>query len=84
MESFEDIFRKKFGDELLDVKVSLWPQQAFVKVVLKTVTPEATAFARDIKLEFAELDRQVDIQVVACQAKLREEHGHLKEICRRQ
>ena len=65
MEYFQNIFRKEFGDELLDVKVSHWPHQAFVKVVLKTVTPKATAFARDIKLEFAELDRQVDIQVVA-------------------
>lgn len=65
MEYFEEIFRKLFGDELLNVKVSVWPHQAFVKVVLKTVTPEATAFARDIKLEFAELDRQVDIHVVA-------------------
>lgn len=46
-------------------KISGWPYQAFVKVVMKTVTPEATAFARDIKLEFAELDRLVDIHVVA-------------------
>jgi len=41
------------------------PHQAFVKIVLKTVTPEATAFARDIEQELAELDRQVDILVVA-------------------
>ncbi len=65
MDYFEDIFRKKFGDELLDVKVSHWPHQLVVKVVLKTVTPEAAAFARDIKKEFAELDRLVDIHVVA-------------------
>ncbi|MEA2116727.1 MAG: hypothetical protein U9P36_15290 [Thermodesulfobacteriota bacterium] len=65
MEYFEEIFREKFGDELLDVKVSLWPHQAFVKIVLKAVTPETTAFARDIEQDFADQDRLVDIHVVA-------------------
>ena len=66
LEYVKDTCKKQFGDELLDVKVSfLIPHQAFVKVVMKTVTPEATAFARDIKLEFVELDRHVDVQAVA-------------------
>jgi len=66
LEYLKDTCRKQFGDELLDVKVSfLIPHQAFVKVVVKTVTSETTAFARDIERDFAELDRHVDVQIVA-------------------
>ena len=58
--------QRQFSDELVDVKVSnSIPNQAFVEIVVKTVTPEITTFAKDLKHEFAEMDRQVDIHVVA-------------------
>ena len=58
--------QRRFGDELIDVKVNnSVPHQAFVQIVVKTVTPEIKTFARDFEQEFAELDRHIDIQVVS-------------------
>jgi hypothetical protein len=41
------------------------PHQAFVQIVVKTVTSQSKVFAGDLEQEFAELDRHIDIQVVA-------------------
>lgn len=66
LDYFNDAFKKRFGDELVGIKVSFSvPHQAFVQIVVKTVTLEVTAFAEELAQEFAELDRQIDIQVVA-------------------
>ncbi|RLA42432.1 MAG: hypothetical protein DRQ97_14015 [Gammaproteobacteria bacterium] len=66
LEYFRDACQKRFGDELIDIKVSLSvPHQAFVQIVVKTVTPQITAFGGDLQQEFAELGRHIDVQVVA-------------------
>jgi len=66
LEYFEDVCKNQLGDELVDIKVSFpVPHQAFVQIVVKTVTSEIKAFAGELVQEFAELDRHVDIQVVA-------------------
>lgn len=66
LEYFKDVCQKRFGDELVDIRVSFSvPQQAFVQIIVKTVTSEIIAFAGDLEQEFAELDRHIDVQVVA-------------------
>ena len=66
LEYFEDTCWQQFGHELLNVNVSFpLPQQAFVKIFVKTVTPDITAFARILADEFVELDRHVDVLVAA-------------------
>jgi hypothetical protein len=66
LEYFKDVCQKRFGDELVDIRVSFSvPHQAFVQIIVKTVTSEIKAFAGDPEQEFAELDRHIDVQVVA-------------------
>jgi len=44
LDYFKDACQKRFGDELIDIKVSnSVPHQAFVQIVVKVVTPEITA-----------------------------------------
>ncbi len=59
-------YEPQFGDELVDIRVSFSvPHQAFVQIIVKTVTSEIKDFARNLEQEFAELDWHVDVQVVA-------------------
>jgi len=58
--------QRRLADELVDVKAGpSIPNQASVQIVVKTVTSEITAFAGDLQQEFSELDRHIDIKVVA-------------------
>ncbi len=41
------------------------PHQAFVQIIVKTVTSESKDFAGNLEQEFAELDRHINVQVVA-------------------
>jgi hypothetical protein len=57
LEYFKDTCQKQFGDELVDIKVSFSvPHQAFVQIVVKTVTSQSKVFAGDLEQEFAELE----------------------------
>lgn len=64
-EYIKNAFQEKFENEIFDVRVNnKIPHQVFVKVRVQNVHPEMSAFARAMEQEFAELDRQVDIEVV--------------------
>ena len=64
-EYIQKVFSEKFGADLLAVKVSeLLPGTVFVKVRMKRVTPEMEEIAIAIREEFAEMDRDVHVDVV--------------------
>jgi len=66
LEYFKNACQKQFGDELVDIRVSFSvPHQAFVQIIVKTVTSEVKDFAGNLEQEFAELDRHINVQVVA-------------------
>ena len=64
-EYFKDVFQKHFDHEFLDAKVSFpVPHHANVRVRVKSIRPEITALARALELEFAELDRLINVEVM--------------------
>lgn len=60
----DGIFRKEFGNDVVDViDCSLIPHEALVQVRAKHVSADIRSFAQAVSREFAELGRQVTIQV---------------------
>lgn len=49
LEYFKDVCQKRFGDELVEFRVSFTvSHQAFVQILVKTVTSEIKTFAGDL------------------------------------
>jgi len=60
----QGLFARQFGSALVGVEVRVLPHQAFVQIGVREISPEMKTFSRAMEAEFAELDRQVAVQVV--------------------
>jgi hypothetical protein len=66
----ETCFRKEFGSDLLAVSASpSVPGSMHFLVKVRGRLPEAQAMATDLMAEFAELDRDLHVQVKVCAEK---------------
>ncbi|MDY0039585.1 MAG: hypothetical protein RBS57_04685 [Desulforhabdus sp.] len=60
----DGIFREEFGNDIVDViDCSLIPHEALLQIRVKHASADIRSFAQAVSREFAELGRQVTIQV---------------------
>lgn len=66
---FRNAFQERFGNDFADVQLCGLPHEIHGSVRMKNVRPGVKFLAQSMETEFAEMDLQVPIDVIAAEGK---------------
>jgi hypothetical protein len=66
---FQNAFQERFGDDFVDIQLRGLPHEIHGIVRMKNVRPGMKFLAQSMETEFAEMDLQVTIDVIAAEGK---------------